>query len=70
MNIIPSSPMSPISLIFNLNHMKVQSRLENGYSQLYVTLPSKLCDAMGIEKGSEVKVEIGGKDSLKLRVRR
>jgi len=50
--------------------MKVQSRDIRGYQQLYLTLPSKLCQAMGIEKGSEVEVEIAGKDSLKLRVKR
>jgi len=50
--------------------MKVQRRKVNQYEQFYIALPSKLCQAMQIEKGTEVEVEIAGKDSLKLRVRK
>jgi len=48
--------------------MKVQARNIRAYEQPYLSLPSKLCQAMGVEKGSEVKVEIAGKDSLKLKM--
>ncbi|MFQ5888265.1 MAG: hypothetical protein ACE5HY_06170 [Candidatus Hydrothermarchaeales archaeon] len=47
--------------------MKVQERKIGDYRQLYVTLPFKLCQAMGIEQGTELKFEVAGKDRLELK---
>ncbi len=45
------------SLVFNVG-MKVQKRTIGNYQQLYITLPAKICEAMNIEKGAEVKVSV------------
>jgi len=50
--------------------MKVQKRTIGNYKQLYITLPAKICEAMSIEKGAEIKVTVAGKDSLLLKVER
>ncbi len=50
--------------------MRVQERKIGKYRQLYVTLPAKICEAMGIEKGTEVSISIAGRDSLLLKVQR
>ncbi len=50
--------------------MKVQKRTIGNYQQLYITLPAKICEAMDIEKGAEIKVSVAGKDSLVLKVAR
>jgi len=50
--------------------MKVQKRIIGNYQQLYITLPAKICEAMDIEKGTEIKVSVAGKDSLLLKVER
>ena len=39
-------------------------------SRSYFTLPAKICEAMSIDKGAEIKVSVGGKDSLVLKVAR
>ena len=48
--------------------MKVQERKINNYQQFYITLPAKICGAMNIEKGEEIKITVAGKDSLLLKV--
>ena len=48
--------------------MKVQKRKIGNYEQLYITLPAKICQAMNIEKGAEIKVSVAGKDSLLLKI--
>ena len=50
--------------------MKVQKRTIGHYEQLYITLPAKICQAMDIGKGAEIKVSVAGKDSLLLKVAR
>ncbi len=50
--------------------MKVQKRTIGNYQQLYITLPAKICEAMDIDKGAEVKVTVAGKDSLLLKIAR
>ncbi len=50
--------------------MKAQKRTIGHYEQLYITLSSKICQAMDIEKGAEIKISIAGKDSLMLKVER
>ncbi|WP_457555288.1 hypothetical protein [Candidatus Pyrohabitans sp.] len=50
--------------------MKVQERKVGKYTQLYITLPKKLCEAMSIEKGTEVSISIAGRDSLLLKIQR
>ena len=50
--------------------MKVQKRKIGEYHQLYITLPAKVCEAMNINQGAEVKVSVAGKDSLLLKVER
>ena len=50
------------------NYMKVQKRKIGNYKQLYITLPAKICEAMDIKKGAEIKVTVVGKDSLLLKV--
>ena len=58
--------------IFNLKTcgkcMKVQKRTIGNYQQLYITLPAKICEAMDIEKGAEIKISVAGRDSLLLKV--
>lgn len=48
--------------------MKVQKRKIGHYQQLYITLPSKICEAMDIGKGTEIKISVAGKDNLLLKV--
>ncbi len=48
--------------------MKVQKRTIGHYEQLYITLPAKICQAMDIKKGAEIKVSVAGKDSLMLKI--
>ena len=36
--------------------MNVQKRTIGNYQQLYITLPAKICEAMNIEKGAEIKI--------------
>ncbi len=45
--------------------MKVQKRKIGDYQQLYVTLPAKICEAMDIGKGTEIRISVAGKDSLR-----
>ena len=47
--------------------VKVQEKTIGKYKQYYVALPIKLCEAMDIKKGTELKVEVAGKDRLELR---
>jgi len=55
-------------LKFNIINMKVQKRKIGHYQQLYITLPSKICEAMDIGKGTEIKIYVAGKDNLLLKV--
>ncbi|GBE54020.1 serine dehydrogenase proteinase [archaeon BMS3Bbin15] len=48
--------------------MKVQKRKIGNYQQLYITLPAKICQAMDIEKGTDILISVAGKDSLLLKV--
>ncbi len=50
--------------------MKVQKRKIGEYQQLYITFPAKICEAMNIEKGAEIKISVAGKDSLLFKVAR
>lgn len=37
--------------------IKVQEKkIGKGYTQLWITLPKKICEAMGIGKGTELKI--------------
>lgn len=48
--------------------VKVQEKKIGKYTQLWIPLPKKICEAMGIEKGTELKVFIDRGDLILRRV--
>ncbi len=48
--------------------MKVQERKIGKYKQLWVSLPTKICEAMEIEKGTELDIRVSGKNRLEVRI--
>lgn len=48
--------------------VKVQEKKIGKYTQLWIPLPKKICEAMGIEKGTELKVFIDRGDLVLRRV--
>ena len=49
--------------------VKVQEKkIGDKYTQLWIPLPKKICEAMGIEKGTELKVFIDRGDLILRRV--
>jgi len=58
-----------VFLPLNISMVKVQEKkIGEKYTQLWILLPKKICEAMGIEKGTELKVFIDRGDLVLRRV--